>query len=67
MRTYECLNLDCALGTVGTPGRFTGNRGVCPNCGAPGWLPDDPDLEAALATYRALVLDALEKREEIPS
>jgi hypothetical protein len=32
MKTYECKNKNCDLGK-NAPGRFTGNGGVCPNCG----------------------------------
>jgi hypothetical protein len=32
-KKYECKNKNCDLGTLEQPGRFSGNQGVCPNCG----------------------------------
>jgi hypothetical protein len=38
-KTYECRRKDCDLGTKEHPGRFTNNKGECPNCGRPGSEP----------------------------
>lgn len=35
-KLYQCKNKDCDLGTKEDDGRFTGNNGVCPNCGKKG-------------------------------
>jgi len=35
-KIYQCKNKDCDLGTKDQPGNFTGNNGVCPNCGKKG-------------------------------
>ena len=35
-KIYQCKNKDCDLGIKGEPGNFTGNDGVCPNCGKKG-------------------------------
>jgi hypothetical protein len=32
-KIYECKNKNCELGVKGEPGYYSGNNGVCPNCG----------------------------------